>query len=363
MHNPPFLLTFTHPQTQKNNKVPPPPLSLSLSLSQSMAFHSLLLFSLIFSFLTQTHSRLTPNYYDKTCPDFEKIVRQVVTDKQLASPTTAAATLRLFFHDCMVEGCDASILIASNSFNKAERDSDINLSLAGDGFDVITRIKTNLELTCPGIVSCADILVAATRNLINMVGGPYYPVRFGRKDGFVSRAEAVEGNLARANMSLSQIINLFAGRRLNVQEMVALAGSHTIGFSHCKEFSNRLFKFSPTSEYDPSYNPQFAEGLRKLCANYTQDPQMSAFNDVMTPGKFDNMYFRNLQRGLGLLPSDQAMAVDRRTRPLVDLYAANQTRWFDDFSRAMEKVSLYNVKMGRKGEVRRRCDAFNNLKT
>ncbi|KAK9935562.1 hypothetical protein M0R45_022661 [Rubus argutus] len=333
-----------------------------------MAFHFHLILSLslltLVVFPSKTQSRLTQNYYQKTCPDFEKIVQQVVTDKQLASPTTAAAALRLFFHDCMVEGCDASVLIASNAFNKAERDSDINLSLPGDGFEVVTRIKTALELQCPGIVSCADILAAATRNLISMVGGPYYPVRFGRKDGFVSKAEAVDGNLARSNMSLSQIINLFAARKLNIKEMVALTGAHTIGFSHCKEFSNRIFNFSKTSDdYDPSYNPKYAEGLRRLCANYTKDPQMSAYNDVITPGKFDNMYFKNLQKGLGLLASDQAMAVDGRTRPLIDLYAANQTIWFQDFVHAIQKVSVHNVKTGRKGEVRRRCDAFNNLKT
>ncbi|URE37449.1 peroxidase 65 [Musa troglodytarum] len=83
----------------------------------------------------------------------------------------------------------------------------------------------------------------------------------------------------------------------------------------------------------------------------------------MTPGKFDNMYYQNLLRGLGLLASDQALALDPRTKPFVHLYAANQTAFFNDFSRAMEKVSVLGVKAGRKGEVRRRCDVFNNLTT
>lgn len=290
-------------------------------------------------------------------------MQQVVNTKQLATPSTAAATLRLFFHDCMVGGCDASVLVASNTFNKAERDSDINYSLPGDGFDLVTRAKTALELECPGIVSCSDILATAARDLVTMVGGPYYPVRLGRKDGLVSKVENVEGSLARATMPVSQIISVFASKKLSVQEMVALAGAHTIGFSHCKEFSHRLFNFSKTSEYDPAYYPKYAEGLRKLCENYTKEPAMSAFNDVMTPDKFDNMYYKNLQKGLGLLASDNALATDKRTRPYVDTYAANQTKFFQDFAHAVEKLSVYNVKTGRKGEVRRRCDAFNSLET
>ncbi|KAL5552960.1 hypothetical protein UlMin_040361, partial [Ulmus minor] len=127
-----------------------------------MAFHLLAFLFLSSLYLPSlTESKLNTNYYQKTCPKFPEIVRQIVQDKQLATPSTAAATVRLFFHDCMVEGCDASILIASNTFNKAERDAEINQQLSGDGFDVITRAKTALELECPGIVSCADVLATA----------------------------------------------------------------------------------------------------------------------------------------------------------------------------------------------------------
>ncbi|KAL2546965.1 Peroxidase 6 [Forsythia ovata] len=284
---------------------------------------------------------------------------KLMNDKQLASPTTAAGVLRVFFHDCVVGGCDASILLSSNNVNTAERDNDINRSLPGDAFDLVIRAKTALELQCPNIVSCSDILAEATRDLVTMVGGPFYPVRLGRKDSRESKSTDVEGHIARPNMSTTEIINIFAREGLNIQEMVALSGAHTIGFSHCSEFSNRIFSFSQTSQIDPSMNPQYAEGLRKLCANYTKDSSLAAFNDAITPGKFDNMYYVNLHRGLGLLASDQAMASDPRTKPFVDLYAANQTAFFDAFSRVMEKVSVFNVKTGNQGEVRRRCDATN----
>ena len=334
----------------------------SLSPTPTMAF-SFLVLLLFLSGISSSESKLNVNYYQKSCPNFERIMQDAITSKQINSPTTAAGTLRLFFHDCMVDGCDASVLISSNAFNTAERDADINLSLPGDAFDLIVRAKTSLELTCPGIVSCADILALATRDLVTMVGGPYYDVQLGRKDGLVSQASRVEGNLPRANMTMDQLIAIFAAKGFSIQEMVALSGGHTIGFSHCKEFSNRIFNYSSTSDIDPAFHPKFAQALRNVCANYQRDTAMSAFNDVMTPNKFDNMYYQNLPRGLGLLSSDNVLVTDPRTKPFVELYATNQKAFFNDFAHAMEKLSVRGIKTGRKGEVRRRCDAFNHIKT
>lgn len=309
--------------------------------------------------MNPSESRLSVNYYQKACPRFSQIMQDTITNKQITSPTTAAATLRLFFHDCFIEGCDASVLVSSTPFNKAERDADMNLSLPGDGFDVVVRAKTALELACPGVVSCADILAVATRDLVTMVGGPFYKVPLGRRDGLVSQANRVEGNLPRPTMSISQIISIFAVRGFSVQEMVALSGAHTIGFSHCKEFSSGIYNYSRSSQSNPSYNPRFAEGLRKACSDYQKNPTLSVFNDIMTPNKFDNMYFQNLPKGLVLLATDHTMATDPRTRQFTDLYAKNQSAFFEAFGRAMEKLGLYGIKTGRRGEIRRRCDALN----
>lgn len=326
-----------------------------------MTYNPLLFLFRCLAFFPLIQSQLTPNYYQKSCPKFSEIVKETVTEKQKSTPVTAAATLRLFFHDCMIGGCDASILVTSNTYNKAERDAEINLSLPGDGFDVVMRAKNTLELECPGVVSCADILAEATRDLVVMVGGPFYELGLGRKDSLDSKSVAVEGQYPVPTMTMSQVISIFNSKGLNVQEMVALTGAHTIGFSHCKEFSQRLFNFSKTSEFDPAYKPEYAAGLRKLCHDYKKDPSLSAFNDVMTPSKFDNMYYRNLKKGLGLLATDSAMVEDKRTQPFVDMYASNQSKFFEDFAHAMNKVSVLRVKTGRDGEVRHRCDTFNAL--
>ena len=303
-------------------------------------------------------SKLTPDYYAQSCPQMAQLISDVVTSKQISSPTTAAGALRVFFHDCFLNGCDASILVSSTPFNRAERDSDINLSLPGDGFDVIVRAKTAIELSCPGIVSCADILALATRDLVTMLGGPFYTVRLGRKDSFASISKGVDEKLPRSNSSVSDLISIFADRGFSIQELVALSGAHTVGFAHCKEFADRFGANRPT---DRSVDPRFAEGIRSACKNYSSRPTVAVFNDVMTPNKFDNMYFKNLKRGMGLLATDQALAEDPRTRPFVDLYAADEAAFFRDFSRTIEKLSVYGVKTGRQGEIRRRCDQINSF--
>lgn len=211
------------------------------------------------------------------------------------------------------------------------------------------------------MVSCSDIVAQATRDLVKMVGGPYYPVRLGRKDSTESVAARVSASLPTPDMTMDQLLEKFTSKGFTVKEMVALSGAHTIGFAHCKEFINRIYNFSKTSDADPLMHPKLVKGLRVVCQNFTKDISMAAFNDVRSPGKFDNAYYQNVIKGLGLLTSDSILAVDPRTKPLVELYANDQQAFFKDFADAMEKLSVFRVKTGDKGEVRNRCDQFNSI--
>ncbi|KAL2335613.1 hypothetical protein Fmac_016826 [Flemingia macrophylla] len=314
----------------------------------------LLFTTLTLLFLSCVNARLTLDFYKDTCPQFSQIIRDTVTAKQISSPTTGPATLRLFLHDCLLpNGCDASILLSSTRLGPpAERDADINLSLPGDAFDLVVRAKTALELACPNTVSCADILSVATRDLLTMLGGPYYPVFLGRRDGRSSLASAVPRYLPTPSMPIPEILRLFTQRGFSVEEFVALSGAHTVGFSHCSQFISNVSSSS-------SYNPRFAQGLLKACADYHNNPTLSVFNDVMTPNKFDNVYFQNLPKGLGVLKSDHALYSDPVTRPFVQSFATDQDAFFRVFATAMQKLSLLGVQTGRKGEIRRRCDQIN----
>ncbi|KAF6160517.1 hypothetical protein GIB67_019286 [Kingdonia uniflora] len=67
-----------------------------------------------------------------------------------------------------------SVLLDSTSGNKAERDDSPNISLRA--FYVIEEAKAKIERVCPRTISCADIVATAARDVVAMVGGPYWDV-------------------------------------------------------------------------------------------------------------------------------------------------------------------------------------------
>uniref|UniRef100_A0A0D3GEN8 Plant heme peroxidase family profile domain-containing protein n=1 Tax=Oryza barthii TaxID=65489 RepID=A0A0D3GEN8_9ORYZ len=302
-----------------------------------MDTHLVVVLALLAAAAAAAEAKMSADYYSKTCPRADRIIADVLAQKQISNPTTAAGVLRLFFHDCFVGGCDASVLVASTAAARSERDADVNLSLPGDAFDALARAKAAVEVECPVVVSCADLLAVAARDLVTMTGGPTTRSASAARTGSPPLLLAIP----HANLTVSRLVAVFAAKGFTVQDLVALSGAHTLGFSHCKEFAARIYGGA-----DPTMNPALAKRLQEACRDYRRDPTIAAFNDVMTPGRFDNMYFVNLRRGLGLLATDQELYGDARTRPHVERYAANETAFFADFARAARRLSHHGVKNG-----------------
>ena len=60
---------------------------------------ALLLFAALVSTAHGDH-KLSARYYDKTCPNVQRVVRTVMANTVAGDPSVAPAVLRLFFHDC-----------------------------------------------------------------------------------------------------------------------------------------------------------------------------------------------------------------------------------------------------------------------
>ncbi|OMO99463.1 Plant peroxidase [Corchorus olitorius] len=309
---------------------------------------------MVFMILQRGEGQLVENFYSNTCPSVESIVRQAVSTKFSQTFVTIPATLRLFFHDCFVEGCDASVMISSPN-GDAEKDAKDNLSLAGDGFDTVIKAKQAVEQQCPGVVSCADILALAARDVVVLVGGPSWEVELGRRDGLISQASRVTGNLPEPEFDLVQLNTMFARNNLSQFDMIALSGAHTVGFSHCDRFSDRLY----SSPVDPTLDPNYAQQLMEACPRDV-DPSIAINMDPETPQTFDNVYYQNLVNGKGLFTSDQVLFTDSASQPTVNDFASSPGNFNGAFITAMRKLGRVGVKTGNEGEIRLDCTRFNS---
>ncbi|XP_052166421.1 peroxidase 19-like [Oryza glaberrima] len=303
---------------------------------------------------------LSLDFYAKTCPAVDQIVGNVTAPRFRDNPGAGPAVLRLFYHDCFVEGCDASILIAPTANNgggapRVERDMEENRNLPQEAFDTVEMAKAAVEKACPGVVTCADVLALAARDFVHLAGGPYYAVKKGRKDSRVSLAGKVRGSLPRANSTVDELLRVFAAKGLGAGDLVALSGAHTVGFAHCAHFLGRLYDFGGTRQPDPVMDARLVKALRMSCPYTGGSARVVVPFDVSTPFQFDHAYYANLQARLGLLGSDQALFLDARTRPLVEGLAADRERFFQAFAASMDRMGSVRVKKGRKGEVRRVC--------
>jgi peroxidase len=186
-------------------------------------------------------------------------------------------------------------------------------------------------------------------------GGPYYAVKKGRKDSKVSLPGKVRINLPHNNASVDQLLRLFASKGLTALDLVALSGAHTIGFSHCDQFANRLYDFRGSKRPDPAMDARLLKALRMSCPQFGGNADVVAPCDVKTPFDFDHAYYGNLESNLGLLATDQALFLDPRTRPLVQDLGRDKNKFFDAFIAGMEKMGSIRIKKGRRGEIRKDC--------
>ncbi|XP_028083536.1 peroxidase 60-like [Camellia sinensis] len=308
------------------------------------------------SFTGQCYGQLEVGFYKGKCggKDVEAIVSSVIATKIKDDPKIVAALLRLQFHDCFVRGCDASILLdGSNS----EKTAPINLHLRG--FDIIDAAKAAVEAVCPGVVSCADIIVMATRDSVAKSKGVRYDVQTGRRDGFISLAQNTV-DIPTPNISVSDSIKAFDKKGLGFVDMVYLLGAHTVGVAHCSAFIDRLYNFKNTGKPDPSMNDELLTKLRSTCPqNATVDNIANLDQNPRTSIIVDNSYYYQILKHRGVLQIDQELVYDLRT-VLVVLGATLELDFNIRFPHAMVNLGKVQVLTGTEGEIRKSCPAVNN---
>ncbi|KAL4319302.1 hypothetical protein GQ457_18G023490 [Hibiscus cannabinus] len=208
-------------------------------------------------------AQLSSTFYKHTCPQALKTIRTVVRAAIARERRMAASLIRLHFHDCFVQGCDASILLDDSPLIKSEKFAkQSNNSLRG--YEVIDEVKLAVEKTCPDVVSCADIVAVAARD-------------------------------ASKYLTALKSSSLFGRKGLSAREIVALSGAHTLGQSRCVAFRARMY--GNISDIDAG----FASTRKRNCPPLAPNGDGNLAPLDLTPNSFDNNYFKNLLKKKSML--------------------------------------------------------------
>ncbi|KAJ1685041.1 hypothetical protein LUZ63_016431 [Rhynchospora breviuscula] len=286
-------------------------------------------------------------YYANICPNLESLVQGAVRGMMASSPIAAAATLRLFFHDCFITGCDASLLI-QNPNNDDEQHSSETMFLRADGYKTIAAAKAAVDADpqCANKVSCADIMALAARDAVSLSGGPTWKVELGRYDALGARASDVD--LPLTTEDVPALMKRFSAHGLTVDDLVALSGGHTLGATSCVFVNSRIY---PT--VDAFLDPSFASQLQGICPS-NLDPNTFVFFDQSVTS-FDNNYFLMVQQKKGVLFSDSALCFDSSSKGIVDKFAVDQNAFFTQFMSSMVRLGRLGLKTAATGEIRATC--------
>nr|AHB59751.1 Prx01 [Brunfelsia pauciflora var. calycina] len=275
-------------------------------------------------------------------------VASVVADAIRRERRMGASLIRLFFHDCFVDGCDGGILLADIPGRfQGEQNSPPN-SNSARGYEVIAQAKQRVKQLCPSSpVSCADILAIAARDSVAMLGGMPYAVRLGRRDAKTANFTGALTQLPAPFDDLNTQLRKFSAKGMSDREMVALAGAHTIGFARCI-----------TACDDRNINPAVKPTLGCNCPVNNNNTNLVPLDS--TPGVFDKVYFDMVNRNRGLLFSDQVLMGSRATADLVRSYSMDVSLFIRDFNNAMHKLGeLPPSAPGAQLEIRDVCSRVN----
>ncbi|KAL5569598.1 hypothetical protein UlMin_026173 [Ulmus minor] len=321
--------------------------------SSASPFMATLAFMLVlFMSSVNCHAQLSTNFYSKSCPNLLPTVRSAVQSAISKEARMGASLLRLFFHDCFVNGCDGSILLDDTSTFTGEKNAAPNRNSAR-GFDVVDNIKSAVEKVCPGIASCSDLLAIAARDSIVILGGPNWDVKLGRRDARSASQAAANNSIPPPTSNLNQLISFFNNVGLSPRDMVALSGAHTIGQARCTNFRARIYN-------ETNLDTSLAKTRQSNCPRQagSGDNNLAPL-DLQSPTTFDNKYYENLIRNRGLLHSDQQLFNGGSTDSLVRSYSNSERSFTSDFVASMIRMGDIKPLTGNNGEIRKNCRRIN----
>ncbi|KAL3752654.1 hypothetical protein ACJRO7_000116 [Eucalyptus globulus] len=245
-------------------------------------------------------------YYQNSCPDAKKYVRDQVEFYSKQDRTLALKLIRLLYSDCFVTLCISILLDGSIQ----------NAALLGLPMEMIDKVKEVLE---------------------QHLGGMSYPIPTRRRDENSSSAKSVDlpfmpylGVLWKAEPGY------FKSKGLNVLVLTALRGTS------CSFIPDRLYDFNKTGEPDPSMDPTFLSQLREQCPpNSTNLAYLNP--DLGSSYRFGNSFYSRVRHHQAVLGINQQIASNFDSSLIAWEYDVR----FGDFQKmlGMSTIRMGNIKL------------------
>ncbi|KZT71830.1 class II peroxidase [Daedalea quercina L-15889] len=190
---------------------------------------------------------------------------------------------------------------------------------ANAGLQVARGIMEGIKQEFPWI-SYGDLWTLGGVCAIQEMGGPKIPWRPGRIDGFASQATP-DGRLPDGAQGAQHLRNIFYRMGFSDQEIVALSGAHALGRCHRDRSGfDGPWTFSPVTVSNEYFRLLLEE---KWVWRKWDGPKQLQDKTTKT---------------LMMLPSDYSLVEDKNFKKYVQVYAKDQDKWFEDFSKAISTL-------------------------
>ncbi|KAM0748783.1 cytochrome c peroxidase Ccp1 [Meredithblackwellia eburnea MCA 4105] len=203
---------------------------------------------------------------------------------------------------------------------------------ANAGLDVARAKLEEVKKQFPEI-TYSDLWTLAGVCAIQEMGGPYVPWRAGRQDGDVQGCTP-DGRLPDASQGSDHLRNIFYRMGFDDQEIVALSGAHALGRCHTTRSGyDGPWTFSPTTLTNEYYKLLLDEKWQ--------------FRKWKGPAQYED----NKTKSLMMLKTDYALTTDKSFKKFTEMYAKDEAKFFEDFSKVFVKLLELGVPTQQFSEV------------
>uniref|UniRef100_R7VZV1 Peroxidase 12 n=1 Tax=Aegilops tauschii TaxID=37682 RepID=R7VZV1_AEGTA len=203
---------------------------------------------------------LSYDFHALSCSNLQNMVRDAVQGAMARDAGVVPGLLRLFFHDCFPQGCDASILLTGGN---SEQNMPQNGGLRRSVLDLIEGIRATVHRACGPTVSCADITSLATKEAVMQSRLPGYDVPLGRRDSLAPATAQQVGILPGPDFNDLDVTtpNTFDNRYYNNLQVGRGVLNSDMALTHDGETRNWVNNFAGNQGW---FFSQFSTSMRKL---------------------------------------------------------------------------------------------------